>query len=60
MQYYLGAIIGCFLGGWAADHIGRINGLFFATIFAPIEGTLQAAPKVLVSSSLYIFSLAWE
>lgn len=58
MQHYLGAIIGCFLGGWAADRTGRINGLFFAAIFAPIEGTLQAAPKVLVSSSLYMLSLA--
>jgi len=26
-QYYLGALVGCFLGGWAADRIGRINGL---------------------------------
>ncbi|KAK1024678.1 hypothetical protein LTS16_023826 [Friedmanniomyces endolithicus] len=25
--YYLGALVGCFLGGWAADRIGRINGL---------------------------------
>lgn len=43
--YYPGAIIGCFLGGCAADRIGRINGLFFAAIFAPIGGALQAAPK---------------
>ncbi|OCL02250.1 major facilitator superfamily transporter sugar [Glonium stellatum] len=41
--YYLGAIVGCFLGGWAADRIGRINGLFFASIFALIGGALQAA-----------------
>jgi len=54
MQYYLGAIIGYFLGGWAADRTGHINGLSFAAIFALIGGALQAAPKVLVSSSLYM------
>jgi MFS family permease len=25
--YYLGCIVGCFIGGWLADRIGRINGL---------------------------------
>ena len=24
--YYLGCIVGCFVGGWLADRIGRING----------------------------------
>lgn len=24
--YYMGCIVGCFAGGWAADRIGRING----------------------------------
>ncbi|KAM3065591.1 hypothetical protein ACMFMG_011301 [Clarireedia jacksonii] len=43
--YYLGAIIGCFLGGWAADRIGRINGLFFAAIFALVGGALQSATQ---------------
>ncbi|QDS74059.1 hypothetical protein FKW77_009330 [Venturia effusa] len=43
--YYLGAIVGCFLGGWAADRVGRINGLFFASIFAIIGGALQAATQ---------------
>ncbi|KAF2657559.1 general substrate transporter [Lophiostoma macrostomum CBS 122681] len=43
--YYLGAIVGCFIGGWAADRIGRINGLFFAAIFALIGGALQAATQ---------------
>ncbi|KAI5204990.1 hypothetical protein AUEXF2481DRAFT_215712 [Aureobasidium subglaciale EXF-2481] len=43
--YYLGAIVGCFVGGWAADRIGRINGLFFAAIFALIGGALQAATQ---------------
>ncbi|KAL2052266.1 hypothetical protein ABVK25_007425 [Lepraria finkii] len=28
--YYLGTIVGAFVGGWAADRIGRINGLFCA------------------------------
>ncbi|TKA28869.1 hypothetical protein B0A50_03280 [Salinomyces thailandicus] len=43
--YYLGCIVGCFLGGWAADRIGRINGLFIAAIFALIGGALQAATQ---------------
>lgn len=43
--YYLGALVGCFLGGWAADRIGRINGLFFAAIFALVGGALQAATQ---------------
>ncbi|KAI4718439.1 general substrate transporter [Aureobasidium sp. EXF-10727] len=43
--YYLGAIVGCFVGGWAADRIGRINGLFFAAIFALVGGALQAATQ---------------
>jgi MFS family permease len=43
--YYLGAIVGCFAGGWAADRIGRINGLFCAAFFALIGGALQAATQ---------------
>ena len=39
------APVGCFLGGWAADRIGRINGLFFAAIFALIGGALQTATQ---------------
>ena len=45
LQYYLGAIVGCFVGGWAADRIGRINGLFFAAMFALVGGALQAATQ---------------
>ncbi|KAL4922600.1 general substrate transporter [Aspergillus aurantiobrunneus] len=41
--YYLGCIFGCFAGGWLADRIGRINGLFVGSIFAVIGGALQAA-----------------
>ena len=36
---------GAFLGGWAADRIGRINSLFFAAIFALIGGALQATTQ---------------
>ncbi|KAJ6606470.1 major facilitator superfamily transporter sugar [Mycena vulgaris] len=43
--YYLGAIVGCFLGGWIADRMGRINGLFCAAIFALVGGALQAATQ---------------
>lgn len=41
--YYLGCIFGCFAGGWLADRIGRINGLFIGSIFALVGGALQAA-----------------
>ncbi|KAE8151407.1 general substrate transporter [Aspergillus avenaceus] len=41
--YYLGCILGCFAGGWLADRIGRINGLFFGSLFALVGGALQAS-----------------
>ncbi|KAI9873907.1 MAG: hypothetical protein M1830_010411 [Pleopsidium flavum] len=43
--YYLGAIVGCFVGGWVADRIGRINGIFYGAIFALVGGALQAATQ---------------
>ena len=43
--YYLGAIVGAFVGGWVADRVGRINGVFLASIFALIGGALQAATQ---------------
>ena len=43
--YYLGCIFGCFAGGWAADRIGRVNGLFMAAFFALVGGALQAAAQ---------------
>lgn len=43
--YYLGAIFGCFVGGWLADRIGRVNGLFYATFFCLIGGALQSATQ---------------
>ncbi|KAJ5583394.1 hypothetical protein N7535_002014 [Penicillium sp. DV-2018c] len=43
--YYLGAIFGCFAGGWLADRVGRINGLLAGSLFAVIGGALQAAAQ---------------
>ena len=38
-------MVGCFIGGWAADSIGRINGIFYGAIVALIGGALQAASQ---------------
>lgn len=38
-------MVGCFVGGWAADSIGRINGIFYAAIVALVGGILQAASQ---------------
>lgn len=43
--YYLGAIFGCFAGGWLADRVGRINGLLAGSLFALVGGALQAAAQ---------------
>ncbi|KAJ5884372.1 hypothetical protein N7504_011944 [Penicillium tannophilum] len=43
--YYLGAIFGCFAGGWLADRVGRINGLLAGALFALVGGALQAAAQ---------------
>ncbi|KAF9062204.1 major facilitator superfamily transporter sugar [Rhodocollybia butyracea] len=43
--YYLGAVVGAFIGGWIADRVGRINGLFIAAVFALIGGALQSAVR---------------
>ncbi|KAJ6159396.1 Major facilitator superfamily domain general substrate transporter [Penicillium chrysogenum] len=43
--YYLGAIFGCFAGGWLADRFGRINGLLAGALFALVGGALQAAAQ---------------
>jgi len=38
-------MVGCFVGGWAADSIGRINGIFYAAIVALVGGILQASSQ---------------
>ncbi|KAL1589002.1 hypothetical protein WHR41_02073 [Cladosporium halotolerans] len=43
--YYLGCMFGCFVGGWAADSVGRVNGIFYSAIMALVGGTLQAAAQ---------------
>lgn len=44
--YYLGCIVGCFAGGWAADRVGRINGHVLL-----IPGIVLSADLTLGSSS---------
>lgn len=36
--YYMGCIAGCFVGGWAADRIGRVNGS------APLTLSVSVSP----------------
>ncbi|KAJ5861838.1 uncharacterized protein N7529_009148 [Penicillium soppii] len=43
--YYLGAIFGCFAGGYMADRVGRINGLLMGALFALVGGALQSAAQ---------------
>lgn len=43
--YYLGAIFGCFAGGYLADRSGRINGMLVGAIFALVGGALQSAAQ---------------
>ncbi|KAJ5847626.1 hypothetical protein N7455_011583 [Penicillium solitum] len=43
--YYLGAIFGCFAGGYLADRVGRINGLLMGSFFALVGGALQSAAQ---------------
>lgn len=43
--YYLGCIVGCFVGGWIADRFGRINSLTGGAIFAMVGGALQSATQ---------------
>lgn len=38
-------MVGCFVGGWAADSIGRINGIFYSAIVALVGGALQSAAQ---------------
>jgi MFS family permease len=45
--YYLGAIVGAFVGGWTADRIGRINGLLIAAGFALVGSALQSTTQKL-------------
>jgi MFS family permease len=39
--------VGAFVGGWIADRVGRINGVFLAAIFSLVGGALQAATQSL-------------
>lgn len=44
-QYYLGCIVGAFIGGWLADRTGRINGLVIGACFGLVGGALKAATQ---------------
>jgi MFS family permease len=47
-QFYLGCIVGAFIGGWLADRIGRINGLVIGACFALVGGALQVATSFIL------------
>jgi MFS family permease len=46
--------VGCFVGGWVAGRIGRINGIFFAAMFALVGGALSVLLKASTSSSSHV------
>ncbi|PYH91372.1 putative MFS monosaccharide transporter [Aspergillus ellipticus CBS 707.79] len=39
--YYLGTLVGCFLGGYVSDRYGRINSLGFGAVWGIIGAALQ-------------------
>ena len=41
--YYLGTLIGCLLGGWVGDKMGRIKTIGLGAIWAVIGASLQTA-----------------
>lgn len=52
--YYLGCIFGCFVGGWPADRIGRINGDFYASVAACLEARFKQQLRVSTLSWLFV------
>ncbi|KAI9756487.1 MAG: hypothetical protein M4579_003826 [Chaenotheca gracillima] len=43
--YYLGTLIGCLLGGWTGDKIGRIKTIGLGTLWAIIGACLQCSAQ---------------
>ncbi|KAI9719950.1 MAG: hypothetical protein M1828_005988 [Chrysothrix sp. TS-e1954] len=43
--YYLGTLVGCFLGGWTGEKIGRIKTLGLACVWALIGASLQTSAQ---------------
>ena len=43
--YYLGCLVGCLLGGWIAEKVGRIKVIFFGTVVAVVGASLQCSAQ---------------
>lgn len=43
--YYLGTLVGCFLGGWASDRFGRIKSLALGTVWGILGASLQCSAQ---------------
>ena len=43
--YYLGALVGCFIGGWVADRYGRARGIFIGCLWCILGAALQSAAQ---------------
>ena len=43
--YYLGSLVGCLLGGWIGEKIGRIKALGIACVWALIGASLQTSAQ---------------
>jgi MFS family permease len=43
--YYLGTLVGCFLGRWASDRFGRIKSLALGTVWGILGVSLQCSAR---------------
>ena len=50
-MYYLGAMWGCFIGGWAGDKLGRKKGVWIGSLFCMLGAALMCASQ---NASMFI------
>ena len=45
-MYYLGCLVGCLLGGWIAEKVGRIKVIALGSLWGVVGATLQCSAQV--------------